>query len=80
MRKVLVVVVDPFAQGDFKFKRAFPIVTPDDAFFDGAHDSLGIGVALRVRPGGKDLFNAKNRAVHHKTLTRRLASVIRDYE
>ena len=50
MWKVLVVVVDPFAQSDFKFKRAFPVIAPDNAFFDGAHDSLGIGVAFGVGP------------------------------
>ena len=48
MREIAVVVVDPFAQSDFKFKRAFPVIAPDNAFFDGTHDAFGIGVALRV--------------------------------
>ena len=76
MREVSVVVMNPFSQSDFKLKRAFPVIAPDNAFFDGAHDPLGVGVALRIRPGRKDLFDAENRAVHHKALTRRLTAVV----
>lgn len=78
VREVRIVIINPFAQSDFEFKRALPVIAPDDAFFDGAHDPFGIRIALRVRPGRKDLFDAENRAVHHKALTRWLAPVIRD--
>ncbi len=56
MREIGVVVVDPFVDGDFEVKRMIPVVTPDNVFFDGAHDALSVRVAFRVRPGCKDLF------------------------
>ncbi len=56
MREVIVIVVDPFVDGDLEVKRMIPVITPDDVFFDGAHDAFGVGVAFRVRPGCKDLF------------------------
>lgn len=58
MWEVVVVIADPFGDGDFKVKRMVPVVAPDDVFFDGSHDAFGIGVAFRVRPGCKDLFDA----------------------
>ena len=76
MREVRIVIVNPFAQSYFKFKRALPVVAPDNAFFDGAHDALGIRVALRIRPGCKDLLDAKNRTAHHKTLACGLTPVV----
>jgi len=44
MGEVVVIVVNPFIDGDFKVKRVIPVVAPDDVFFDGAHDPFGIGV------------------------------------
>ena len=78
MREVVVVVVNPFVDGDFEVKRVIPIITPDDIFFDGAHDTFGVGIAFRIRPGCKDLFDAEQRAVHHESLRRRLTSVVGD--
>ena len=48
VREVGVVVVDPFVDGNFEVKWVIPIVTPDNIFFDGAHDTFSIRVALWV--------------------------------
>ena len=60
MREVVVIVTDPFVDGDFEVKRVIPIIAPDDVFFDGTHDTFSVRVAFRVRPGGKDLFDAQD--------------------
>ena len=76
MWEVGVVVVDPFVDGDFEVKRVIPIVAPDNVFFDRAHDPFSIRIALRVGPSGKDLFEPKNRAVHHEALRCWLTAVV----
>ena len=48
MWEVIVIVVDPFVDGDLEVEWMVPVVTPDNVFFDGAHDAFGIGVAFRV--------------------------------
>ena len=48
MREVVVVIRDPFVDGDLEVERMVPVVTPDDVFFNGAHDAFGVGVAFRV--------------------------------
>ena len=78
MRVVIVVVVNPFVDGDFKVKRMIPVVTPDDVFFDGAHNAFGVGIALGIAPGGKDLLEAQDRARLHEALGSGLAAVVRD--
>ena len=48
MWEVIVIVVDPFVDGDLEVEWMVPVVAPDDVFFDSSHDALGIGVAFRV--------------------------------
>ena len=59
MREVGVVVVDPFSQVHLEAKRVFPVVAPDDVFFDGAHDAFGVWIAFWVWPGCEDLFDTQ---------------------
>ena len=48
MREVVVVVIDPFVDGDLEVEWMVPVVAPDDVFFDGTHNAFGIGIAFRV--------------------------------
>ena len=48
MWEVGVIVDDPFVDGDFEVKGVIPVVTPDDVFFDGAHNAFGIRVTFGV--------------------------------
>ena len=77
MGVVVVVVPDPLGHPDLKVEWVVPIVRPDDIFFDGAHDPLGIRVALGVRPGDEDLLKAQDRTVHHEALRCGLTTVVR---
>ena len=78
MWEIRVVIVDPLVECDLKVKRVIPVIAPDDIFFDGAHDTFGIRVALGIRPGGEYLLDPHHGAVHHEALGRGLAAVVRD--
>jgi len=78
MGEVGVVAVDPGRDGEFEFEGIVPVVGLDDIFFDGAHHSFRIGVALGIGPRGKDLLDAQNRAGSHEAFGGRLAAVVRD--
>ena len=74
--KGVVFVLDPDSQFFEKDKRARPFAEPDELFFHGAVDTLGIGVALGIVVAGEGLMNPQLGANLHKLLGGGLAAVV----
>ncbi len=68
MREVGVVALSPGGYGDLEIEVIVPVVGPDNVLLDGAHHTLGIGVALGVGPGGEDMLDAEGGAGLHEAL------------
>ncbi len=64
--KGVVFVLDPGSQFFEKHKGARPFVAPDEFFFHGAVDSLGVGVSLGIVVAGEGLVDPQVRANLHK--------------
>ena len=76
MQVMRVVRGDPSAQGTDEGKGTAPFLEPEALLLEGAHQALGIGIALGIVLAGKGLMDAQGTTRLDEGQRRRLAAVI----
>ncbi len=73
---MVIVGIDPNPECSHQLERAGPFLQPQAFLFQGAHDSLSIGIALWIIVAGKRLMNPQRAAGRHECLSGRLTPVV----
>jgi hypothetical protein len=73
---MVIIGIDPRRECSHQLERAGPFLQPQAFLFQGAHNSLSIGIALRIVVAGKRLMEPQRAAGRHECLSGRLTPVV----